>query len=321
MGEARDGMAGSSAGCGGEAGAGETVLKAVFTTKIGSGYDDVLEERYHFPSTYLAQVENALGDSIVYYEPRRREEAATGGRQAYFAIARVIGVDEDRARPDHYYARLIDYLPLERPVPFRREQTYFEGGLRRDDGKTNKGAFGRAVRNLSDVEFEHILREGFLPGAFVMDVDDPLGLSGDLGEPPQGIPRPLIEITATRWFRDRAFARQIHDAYDRTCAATGLKIINGGGRAEVQAAHIQPVALEGSDSIRNGVALSSTIHWMFDRGLISIGSGYEILVSKKVPDSARRLLNPSGSLSLPRDRKRWPHEHYLRYHRDKVFKG
>jgi hypothetical protein len=37
-----------------------------------------------------------------------------------------------------------------------------------------------------------------------------------------------------------------------------LQIINGGGRTEVQAAHIRPVAAGGSDSVRNGLALSGT---------------------------------------------------------------
>ena len=58
-------------------------------------------------------------------------------------------------------------------------------------------------------------------------------------------------------------------AYDARCAITGLKLINGGGRAEVAAAHIRPVEANGPDIISNGIALSATAHWMFDRGLIS----------------------------------------------------
>jgi putative restriction endonuclease len=44
------------------------VTKAVFTSKIEPSYDDLPEERYHFPRTYLRQVEAAVGDWIVYYE-------------------------------------------------------------------------------------------------------------------------------------------------------------------------------------------------------------------------------------------------------------
>ena len=68
-----------------------------------------------------------------------------------------------------------------------------------------------------------------------------------------------------------------------TCAMTGIKIINGRGLPEVQAAHIQPVSNRGPDSVRNGLALSGTVHWMFDRGLITLGSPpeYPILLSKR----------------------------------------
>ncbi|MDE2764079.1 MAG: hypothetical protein OXK74_15060 [Gemmatimonadota bacterium] len=56
----------------------------------------------------------------------------------------------------------------------------------------------------------------------------------------------------------QVFATGIKRAYDNTCAVSGLRIINGGGRAEAQAAHIRPVHANGPDSLRNGVALSST---------------------------------------------------------------
>jgi putative restriction endonuclease len=39
--------------------------KAIFTTKIDPTYDDLPEERYHFPRTYLRQVEAARGNWIV----------------------------------------------------------------------------------------------------------------------------------------------------------------------------------------------------------------------------------------------------------------
>ena len=45
--------------------------KAVLTTKVDPSYDDLPEERYHFPSRYLNAARAALGDWIVYYEPRR----------------------------------------------------------------------------------------------------------------------------------------------------------------------------------------------------------------------------------------------------------
>jgi putative restriction endonuclease len=40
------------------------MTKVVFTTKIDPTYDDLPEERYHFPRTYLRQAESAIGDWI-----------------------------------------------------------------------------------------------------------------------------------------------------------------------------------------------------------------------------------------------------------------
>jgi putative restriction endonuclease len=103
---------------------------------------------------------------------------------------------------------------------------------------------------------------------------------------------------------------------------TGVKIINGGGRSEVQAAHIRPVAAAGPDSIRNGLALCGTMHWMFDRGLISIDDDLRLLVAReKIPDTVRRLLNPDHILLHPSRLEFLPHIQFLRYHRENVFKG
>lgn len=47
------------------------MTKAVFTTNVTPSYDDLSEVRYHFPTTYLNYVRRAVGDYVVYYEPRR----------------------------------------------------------------------------------------------------------------------------------------------------------------------------------------------------------------------------------------------------------
>jgi putative restriction endonuclease len=103
---------------------------------------------------------------------------------------------------------------------------------------------------------------------------------------------------------------------------TGLRLINGGGRPEVEAAHIKPVSENGPDTVRNGLALSGTVHWMFDRGLVSVGDDYEILVSKnRVPEDALRLLNANRHVNLPKDTTLYPNAHYLKFHRDTIFKS
>jgi len=84
-------------------------------------------------------------------------------------------------------------------------------------------------------------------------------------------------------------------------AISGLKIINGGGRAELDAAHIRPVQHNGPDIIHNGIALSGTAHAMFNRGLINLSDDFVILVSRQVNDigSVQAFINKSGRAMPP----------------------
>jgi len=311
--------------------------KAILTTKIDPSYDDLPEERYHFPRTYLRQVQEALNDWIIYYEPRRSSGSlsSTGGRQAYFATARLTRITPDPRREDHFYARVTDYLEFDRPVPFKDGEFYYEHALRKEDGSTNKGAFGRAARYIPDREYDLILQAGFTHilgererSRPYPDVpEDPiLQLTGFAEEQAPFEPaieeRPLVTQILQRPFRDRAFAASVKTAYRDTCAITGLKIINGGGRSEVQAAHIRPVADNGPDSVRNGIALSGTVHWMFDRGLISIDEDHSLLIARdRIPDTVFRLIDPSRELNLPLRPEERPHSQFLTYHREQIFKG
>lgn len=295
-------------------------MKAIFTTKINPAYDDLPEYQYHFPKTYLRQVERALNDWIIYYEPRRSSAdlSSHGGRQAYFATAKVLRIAEDPGEPEHYYAFVSGYLGFPRPVPFREAEKYYENGLQRGDGKTNKGAFGRAVRGVSDSEYDAIVQAGFSAVLHRSDAER----ESEMAEYGDEFQRPVIQTVTNRPFRDAAFSITVKDAYGQTCAFTGLKIINGGGRSEVQAAHIRPVADNGPDSVRNGLALCGTVHWMFDRGLLSVEDDLSILVAKdRVPDTVLRMTNPDGKLRAPSSPEYRPHPRFLNYHRKAIFKG
>lgn len=234
----------------------------------------------------------------------------------------MLAIEPDATRGDHYYARIGDYLEFDRAVLFREAERYYESGLQRDDGKTSKGAFGRAVRPLSEHEFDAILRAGFAgddllsPAASDAAPDPTPGFA----EPQADFERPIVESVVARPFRDQAFTRQVRVAYDNRCAVTGLRLINGGGRPEVQAAHIRPVASSGPDSVRNGLALSGTAHWMFDRGLLAIDDDLGILtMSRGLPEDAARLIVPDRRLRLPADATLHPHRQFLRWHREMDF--
>jgi putative restriction endonuclease len=144
----------------------------------------------------------------------------------------------------------------------------------------------------------------------------------ELAERAEVFERPVLERLTRRPYREVAFRRKVREAYGYRCAISGLQLRNGGGRPEVQAAHIRPVEQQGSDSVRNGLALSGTLHWMFDRGLISVADDCEtILVSRnKVPgEVVDRLVVPGGKLFKPDDPADAPHPQHLRWHRENIF--
>lgn len=294
------------------------MVKAVLTHRGDSIYDDRPEEHYHFPEKYLLGMERTLGDWIVYYEPRRGN-----GRQCYFAVARVIAIEQDQVQLDHYYARVSDYLEFPTPVPFRVGAMYFESALQKPDGTPNRGNFGWSVRAIPEQEFDQILRMGLSANPGLASQDPASELVGGFADPAAAFHRPIIEQITNRPFRDAAFARQVKSAYDNRCAVTGLRIINGGGRPEVQAAHIRPVAEAGPDTVRNGLALSGTVHWMFDRGLISVDEDNSILIAEdRVPaDTIERLIVADRRLLVPSNPRTLPHPAYLQYHREAIFKG
>jgi putative restriction endonuclease len=301
------------------------MANAVFTTSESSAYDDQIEDRYHFPSTYLNQVRAALGDLILYYEPRRTTGPTSAtGRQAYFAVARVTGIEEDKNLPGHYYARISEFIEFDRPVPFREGEHYFESSLKKEDGSTNKGAFGRAVRNIPLNEFALVVQAGLSttlePWEQPTDTAEKTNdqISDDV---PEYVPRVIVERIINRKFRDIAFRRHVRNAYNMTCAVTGLRLINGGGRPEVQAAHIRPVEADGPDTIRNGVALTGTAHWLFDRGLLTFGDDYSIILSPHgVPNDLEKIIRKERTLLLPEETAWRPHPTYLKWHRHYRFK-
>ena len=128
------------------------MAKIILTTKVTPTYDDIRECQYHLPRTYKNQIEQAVGDEFIYYEPRRQDDDPGGrlGRQSYIATGRITRVREDPVRPDHFYADVSDYIDFDQPVPFREGTQYYESALIREDGGTNRGAFGRAARILPD---------------------------------------------------------------------------------------------------------------------------------------------------------------------------
>ncbi|MBU1377735.1 MAG: HNH endonuclease [Alphaproteobacteria bacterium] len=308
-------------------------MKAVFDTKPNSGYDDEIVRRYHFPTqrNYMDAARAAVGDWIVYREPQRNR-----GRRAYIAVARVLSIEPDPLRANHAYAVIGDYLPFDRPVPFAGPADgggYWETPLRAVEDPSRVGATlqGKAMRPLADADFAAIVSAG-LAETLAPDNAIRLGLT-DLAAGMAEAARPfdhtgaapgldqvrrVEQMLVNRKIRDANFRRQVCEAYDDRCAVTGLRIINGGGRSEVQAAHIWGVGQGGPDVVQNGLALSGTVHWLFDRHLISLNEDYGLLVShNKVPAELRILFERQlQRIHLPTDERLWPHPTYVEKHRE-----
>jgi putative restriction endonuclease len=288
------------------------VSHGVFIYKEGSIYDDSPAVRYHFPRQYLERARAFVGDWIVYYEPIK-ERASRG----YWAVARVSDITSDPSQPGMYYAWIDpgSFLQFSTFVPRMINGEIVESGLANAQW---------SIRPLSNDDFSKIIRLGLpdeddlLPRAMWSDSntlkDNRLDFDfGDRARQSRLLSRPV---------RDRAFRRSVLRAYGERCAITGLKLINGGGRAEVEAAHIQSVADNGPDMVANGLALSGTIHWAFDRGLISLDDSLEIIVSRHINDrgSIEALINADGHARLPADIRERPHPAFLKWHREHCLK-
>ncbi len=294
----------------------------VFIHRADSPYEDSPASQYQFPGQYLSRVRACVGDWIVYYEPTK-----VPGSRGYNAIARVADVIADPIKPNMYLAIIEpgSYLPFSQPVPFELHDGLAETGLLNEAGRIS-GRAQAAVRPISAKDFDRILVRGLSEDRLVLprtgEHESPLQF--DEVQAPFALERERerVEVLTTRALRDRVFRRVVLRAYEERCAVTGLKLINGLGRAEVAAAHIRPVEHNGPDIINNGIALSGTAHWMFDRGLICIQDDLEIVISRQVNDrdGAEALINKTGRLIGPMLERDRPHPAFLTWHRENCFK-
>jgi putative restriction endonuclease len=210
----------------------------------------------------------------------------------------------------------------------RRDGAFFEHRLEALPNRSKVGAAlqGRSVRPISDEEFATITLAGLhasLAPENVLRLElDPASVDAEtialVNAPLDEQKRRIERILLNRKIRDASFRRQVCDAYGDTCAVTGLRMINGSGKSEVQAAHIWAVQDGGPDVVQNGLALSATVHWLFDRHLISLTDDYGLLVShNQVPAELRTLFaRQLERIQLPKDRRLWPHPAYIRRHRE-----
>lgn len=296
------------------------MTKGIFLFREDSIYDDRPWEVYQFPRPYLSRANQMVGDWVIFLEPTK------AGKKGYHAVGQVSRITPDPRISDMYLA-LIDpstYLEFDRDVPFQSDGAYPERSALNEMGRIS-GRAQSAVRTIPDADFNRIIAMG-------LDTLDPLlprvddALAASLFHETQSgfvYDEDKTKILTLRTVRDRIFRSKVLKAYGSRCALTGFKFINGGGRAEVEAAHIKSVGAKGPDVVQNGLALSGTIHWMFDRGLVTVSDDQTILLSNHINDvdGVRKILNADGRALFPEQPIERPDPRYLSWHREHCFKG
>jgi putative restriction endonuclease len=285
-------------------------LKAgVIVVRRQSGYKDVPGIRYHFPKAeYLSGVQALKDALILLYEPRRGGTSmSSGGRMGFVAFAFVDKVYDDPTDPTHAYLDYRYFCEFVRVVPLNVTSV-------------PPKSLQHAVRAIDYTEAEEVVRQGLTMMATPSGIRYGMTDAGILETVPQ---RATREVVSNRAIRDATFRyRVVEQAYKGRCALTGVRMLNGNGRAEVDAAHIQPVEAGGPDVTRNGLALMKSLHWAFDRGLVSLSiEGRILTVERGLDEPVLRLLPQDRRAYLPQNVDERPHEEFLRWHREHRFKG
>jgi len=187
---------------------------------------------------------------------------------------------------------------------------------------------GRSVRALSEDDFAAIVAAG-LSETLAAENAERLNLSlatvaqanADLHAPHgQDRERRVERVLTNRTIRDASFRRLVCGAYEGRCAVTRLRMLDVGSNVEA-AAHIWAVSDGGPDVIQNGIALSATVHWLFDRHLITIGDDYRLIIAlAKVPTEFQAVYAEHGRmLHIPANAADRPHPSFLQKHRAVFF--
>jgi putative restriction endonuclease len=131
-----------------------------------------------------------------------------------------------------------------------------------------------------------------------------------------------VFFKVSRQKRDAAVRNIVLANYGYTCAVTGQRF-HSPHHIEADGAHIIGKDVRGTDDPRNGVALSRSAHWAFDRGIFRISDQYEVVVNPRVADASTDkfpvIEMDRQKVKLAKDEYYWPHPEALAWHKEEVF--
>lgn len=118
-----------------------------------------------------------------------------------------------------------------------------------------------------------------------------------------------------------AFRVVVTDAYQRRCAITGESTL-----PVLEAAHIRPFSMSGSNRITNGMLLRSDFHKLFDIGLVTVTPDLRVEVSSQIKaewfnGKAYYRLHGRRLASVPRDPVDYPSAESLSWHNENCYQG
>ncbi|RKU27682.1 restriction endonuclease [Candidatus Poribacteria bacterium] len=126
--------------------------------------------------------------------------------------------------------------------------------------------------------------------------------------------------------RDPYFRHNVLEAYGYRCAICGFNMTLRDRHVALEAAHIKWHMAEGPDTEKNGIALCSLHHKLFDRGVFTLSDRLKLHVSEHVDRTSvgfDEWLKPYDGQEigyLP-NQVYYPNEEYTNWHLREVFKG
>lgn len=124
--------------------------------------------------------------------------------------------------------------------------------------------------------------------------------------------------------RNPQFRSRILQAYEYSCAVCGFSVWLSQLPVSLEAAHIKWHQAGGPDSEKNGIALCTLHHKLFDRGVFTLTHSLHIQVSEaahgKVGFDEWLMRYHGGNLRLPIRPQYEPNNVYINWHNEEVFK-
>jgi putative restriction endonuclease len=143
----------------------------------------------------------------------------------------------------------------------------------------------RAVQVLLDEHFAPSLQADLRAAIGLEDLAEAYGM-------PSTLPRSMADqvaespavttefVASRRRKRDASFRAQVLAAYNQRCAVSGFQALLGGTLFCLEAAHVHWHSHGGPSTVANGLALTPTLHKLFDHGAWSLDDNRRVIVSR-----------------------------------------